>query len=357
MPRLAPSSRPSAASAGLALSVLLAGCSPLDFGRGFRQTDTQRVEVFEQLEPSTADILWVIDTSCSMEDEQAALAENFPAFIEFFVTRQLAFNLAVTSTNIGEDDTDGLEGEMVGDPKVITEQDPDVAGLFVQRALMGIDDGHSDEKGLTAAYTAVEVLGDTVNRGFMRDQAHLAVIVVSDEPDFSEREQAGAADAVGWEDFADWMNQVKGPTGQRMADLSAIVGIGPGGFDDPEGCDLPEEGSNPSGQGGEGAQRGDGYLEAAVATGGLIASICGEDWGDMLARVGLRAAGLLDTFELREVPLVDTLRVRTGGLAAADWEYFEATNSIRFTRVQSIPPPGAEITVEYQVERRDDSEE
>ncbi len=341
----------------LCLSLFLVGCAPIDFGSGFRGTDTQRVEIFVQLEPSTADILWVVDTSCSMLDEQQALAANFPSFIDFFVTRQLAFNLAVTSTNIGESDSTGLEGEMAGDPKVITQDHEDIEQMFVDRALMGINDDHSDEKGLTAAYEAIEVLGGTVNSGFLRDSAHLAVIIVSDEPDYSERDEAGSEDAVDWEFFAEWMNQVKGPTGQRMADMSAIVGMSPDGFDDPAGCGEPEEGSGGGSQSGEGAQRGDGYLEAALATGGLIGSICDEDWGDMLGRVGLRAAGLLDSFQLFDTPLVNTLKVTVDRRVVTDWDYFEVDNSIRFNSLETMPRPGDEIVVEFHVTRFDETPE
>ncbi|MCO4769112.1 MAG: hypothetical protein KDA24_03725 [Deltaproteobacteria bacterium] len=333
---------------GSLLLSLLSGCTLDDFNRGFRGTDTQRIEYFEQLEPSTADVLWVIDTSCSMEDEQAALAANFPSFIEFFVERQLAFNLAVTSTNIGEEDSQGLDGVMVGEPKVITEADPEPGQLFVDRALMGIDDNHSDEKGLTAAYEAIEVLGGTVNSGFLRSSAHLAVIVVSDEPDYSEREQSAGEDVVEWEEFADWMNELKGPTGQRMADLSVIVGVSPDGFDDPEGCNQPEGGGGGP-AGGDGADRGDGYLEAALATGGTIGSICEEDWGDLLGRVGLRAAGLLDAFELTEVPHLETLTVRVNTNTVWDWEYYEVDNTIRFTKLDTLPRPGDRIEIEYHV--------
>lgn len=332
----------------LALVLLVvSGCGLNDFRRGFRQTDTQRIEEFEQLQPSTADILWVIDTSCSMIDEQEALAANFPAFIEFFLTRQLAFNLAVTSTNIGEEDSEGLEGLMVGEPQVITEADEDAAGLFEERALLGLDDRHSDEKGLTAAYEAIEVLGDTANSGFLRADAHLAVIVVSDEPDYSAREGA-PEDLVDWESFAEWMNALKGPTGQRMSDLSAIVGFSPEGPEVEGGCG-DELGEGQPGSQGLGALRGDGYLEAAQATGGTIGSICSEDWGDMLGVVGLRAAGLLDRFELTEIPLIETLDVRVDGQRVADWEYSEADNAVVFTRLESVPQPGDIVLVEYHV--------
>lgn len=336
----------------LAISALLAGCTLDDFGTGFKGADDIRTETFTQLEPSTADVLWVVDTSCSMTDEQEALAANFPSFLTLFLERQLAFNMAVTSTNIWEEETEGLDGHMNGDPYVITQNDTNVEELFVERALMGIDDGHGDEKGLTAAHEALEVLGDTANAGFLRDDAHLAIIVVSDEPDYSADQDD--PDLVDWEEFAEWLNAFKGPTGQRMADLSVIVGIGPEGFDDPDGCEHPDGGDGGGSGGGaggqgQGADRGDGYLEAALATGGLIGSICEPDWGDLLGRVGLRATGLLDAFELTEVPALDTVSVRVNGRFITDWAYFAVDNSVRFTTVDAVPQPGEEIEIRYSV--------
>jgi len=336
----------------VAVGGLFAGCTLDDFGTGFKGADQIRTETFTQQEPSTADVLWVVDTSCSMADEQEALAENFPAFLTLFLERSLAFNMAVTSTNIWEDESEGLDGQMNGDPYVMTQDDADIEALFVERALMGIDEGHGAEKGLTAAHQALEVLGDSVNQGFLRDDAHLAIIVVSDEPDYSA--QANDSALVDLEEFAEWLNAFKGPTGQRMADLSVIVGIGEDGFEDPRGCNQPENGdgagggSGPGGQ-GEGARRGDGYLEAALATGGLIGSICEPDWGDLLGRVGLRATGLLDAFELTEVPALDTVTVRVNGRFITEWDYFEVDNSVRFTTVDAVPQPGEVIEIRYEV--------
>ena len=323
------------------------GCRDPDGGSVFDTADDLVREVFPQAEPATADILWVVDSSCSMEDEQNALAANFPSFIEVFLERGLEFQIAVTSTNIDEDGTDGLDGRMAGDPPIITSEDDDPEAMFIERSLVGIDQGHQDEKGLEAAWQAIEVLGDGPNAGFLREEAHLAVIIVSDEPDFSEREQSDGEDLMHWQEFADWMNALKGPTGLRYSDLSAIVGVSDDGFVAPGWCGIPD-GEEP-GQ-GEGAQRGDGYLEAAVATGGLWASICEEDWGELLGRVGLRAAGLMDSWQLEWEPAPGTLEVRVNGNTPPpdSWEYFALDNSIRFLTVASIPRPGSVVEVQYE---------
>lgn len=335
-------------SLGAALG--LSACEdPSTLGNGFATADNFRAEYFTQLEPSEADILWVIDSSCSMVDEQAALVANFPHFIEFFLTRRLAFRLAVTTTNIDDPNSEGLDGRFTGDPAWLTDETEDLEGAFLERALVGIDQGHGKEKGLEAAYRALED-PDERNEGFLRENAQLAVVVVSDEPDHSERtDEPDHDEYIDWGDFAEWMDGLKGPELRRMTQLSAIVGIGPGGFEDPLGCG--DWGQSGQGQGGnlEGALRGDGYLEAAQATGGTWVSICEPDWGDMMARVGLAAAGLMDAWPLEEKPVRGTVRVKIDGQAVANWVHREFDNSIYFLNAEAIPQPGSQIEVTYRV--------
>ncbi len=327
----------------LAVVLLLPACTddPDDIS-GFGADPNWRTEYFTQQWPSRSDILWVIDSSCSMEDEQASLVENFPSFIEFFVTRDLAFRIAVTTTNIDDPNSEGLDGEFNGSPGWMNQNSESIFDDFLERALVGIDPGHGKEKGLAAAYRAINDPhpGD---EGFVRDDSHLAVIVVSDEPDHTARfEEDDHEDWIGWEEFSEWLEGLKGPTGQRMVNFNAITGVSPEGFDDPNGCGA-------LGQGGQGALRGSGYLEAADATGGSWMSICEPDWGDMLGRVGLAAAGIMDSFALEEVPDLTTLEVRVDGRPVRDWQYREWDNAIVFTTVDSVPPPGEETSVRYRL--------
>ena len=50
----------------------------------------------------TVDILWVVDNSSEMAEEQAAFAENIPAFIEPLVEANVVFQLAVTTTDLAD---------------------------------------------------------------------------------------------------------------------------------------------------------------------------------------------------------------------------------------------------------------
>lgn len=349
------------ASVVLIVSALFAstGCDRGQFAEGFA-TDTEfRQESFEQVDAVPVDILFVIDTSCSMTDEQVALSDNFPSFIDFFTDDVVPFRIGVTSTNINDPDSDGLDGALNGDPRWLEPDTPNLEEKFVEHAFMGIDEGHGDEAGMHAAYVALEERVDDVNAEFIRAWANLAVIVVSDEPDFSTRGEEASGEFTDADAFAAWLDAYKDTP--EASQMSALVGISEDGIDDPGGCVHPwadpedsGNGNGPGGgNGGEGAERGDGYLEAAIATGGSAHSICTGDWGAMMGHLGLTTAGLLDTFVLTEVPLLNTLRVSVGGSNNTDWVWDAEANAVTFTSYETLPRPGETVAVEYHVPEED----
>ncbi len=332
----------------VAVLVATVGCDTGNgFAPGFSTDPDFRREHFLQPQPREVDVLWVIDTSCSMLDEQEALATNGPNFFEFFLQADVPFHIGATSTNVDEEDTEGLDGRLAGDPGVLTLDTPDLGSAFLERTLLGIDDHHNWEKGLQASWKALEVLGNSENAGFLRDDANLSIIVVSDEPDFSETEVGQYENLINWSDFAEWLDVFKGEDREQQTQLSAVVGIGADGFDDPEGCNLNPEAEH----WGEGALRGDGYLEAALATGGSYQSICTDNWATVLSRMGLTSAGLSDTFALDEQPVPSTIDVEVDGWSESRWIYLPNVNSIYFTELSAIPLSGEQVTIRYRVAR------
>jgi hypothetical protein len=321
------------------IGVSALGCDGSEFADGFRTADAFQREAWVQVDPSPVDILWVVDTSCSMIDEQEALATNFPGFTEFFLESGVQFRLAVTSTNVGEDGTVGLDGAI--NDGWLDEGFEDLQEQWVTRALMGIDEGHSKEKGLHAAWTALEELGESTNAGFVRAEANLAVVVVSDEPDYSTLGQSGSADFIGSDEFSVWLDGFKDDP--ERSQLSAIVGVSPDGVDSPDGCNQ-EEGN----QHGAGAYRGTGYLEAVAATEGVWQSICSDDWSEMLRYLGLLTAGLQDTFVLSKTAYPISIEVTVGGARVLDWEFDLASNSVTFISSETLPRPGQVIEIEYE---------
>ena len=319
------------------------GCSGTEgFAEGFHVTEDWRRDEFTQAQPRATDILWVIDTSCSMLDEQEALADNFPSFISFFVERDLPFRMGVTSTNIGEEQTDGLDGRLAGSPRWLNHDSPDIEATFIDRILLGIDPMHGRERGLHASHIALSDRLEDSNEGFLRSYASLVVMVISDEPDYSTLQYPDSGNFIGAEDYVEWLDALKGDTPSH---LSAIVGVGPEGLDDPNGCVhggfLGEANLE------HGALRGSGYIEAAIGTGGSVQSICDEDWTLALYRLGLTSAGLLERFELSEAPAIDTITVRVEGTETSSWTYEPLLGAVLFAP-DAIPESGVRIVISYR---------
>lgn len=156
------------------------------------------------------DILFVIDNSGSMGGEQTNLADNFPAFVDVldaFANEDgspLDYRVAVTTTGVNKSWTKSLPGIPVpitddtsgGDDGAFRQQcgmtrrwiergDSDVQGTFSCVAQVGTS-GPGDEMPLEALNQSVTArVADGVNQGFLRDDALLAVVLLTDEDDCS----------------------------------------------------------------------------------------------------------------------------------------------------------------------------
>ena len=155
------------------------------------------------------DIVFVVDDSGSMEEEQTNLAANFPKFVgvlEGFKTKsgaKLDYRLAVTTT--GRDvkyniafGTASIPLDEKGDngafrnksscgatKRWVDKGDKDASKTFSCLAQTGTT-GPSIEMPLQALSLAFnERVTDGTNKGFLRDDALLAVVVLTDEDDCS----------------------------------------------------------------------------------------------------------------------------------------------------------------------------
>jgi len=116
--------------------------------------------------------------------------------------------------------------------------------------------------------------------------------------------------------------------------------------DDPDKLVMHAVGGDyPSGCGGNAAYTG--YYEATVATGGLFLSICATDWGEHLAVLTEGTTDSLDSFELADWPVAETIVVRIDGIATSTgWSYDEADNTVVF-EADHVPTGGSTIEIEY----------
>jgi hypothetical protein len=148
------------------------------------------------------DIVFVIDDSGSMGEEQANLATNFPKFVSVLdattsgTGKPLDYRVAVTTTGksyslvvLGiptppEKGDDGKFRNNCGGPKRWLERG-EAGNFFPCRAKVGTS-GPSEEMPLEAMRLGLdERMKDGTNAGFLRDDALLAVVFLTDEDDCS----------------------------------------------------------------------------------------------------------------------------------------------------------------------------
>ena len=254
------------------------------------------------------DVLFVIDNSGSMSSNQASLASNFDTFINMFVTSGVDFHLAFITTD---------SSDFVGD--MITSSTVDPIGEAISQITSIGTHGSPHEKGLEMSYNATLPSGDAgPGSEFLRSDAKLVVIYISDEDDFSTVVNPITTELQ--------FRSVKSSGSLVVA--HAVAG------EVPYGC-------NTNG----GAQAGFDYDDIVARLSGTFLSICTTDWGtpmETLARDSISE----DAFYLSKRPIESTIAVYVDGVQSYDWVYDEATGAIVFG---ISPPQGATIDVSYGV--------
>lgn len=273
-----------------------------------------------QVTQPRVDVLWVVDDSGSMHDEQVALSTNFPTFFEFFDGSGLDYHIGVVSTDMDASRRRGRLVDVEGE-RFIHADTPDAARVFDGMAMLGTR-GSATERGLDATWVALEAERDGANEGFLRADSSLHIVVVSDESDYSVQ--------ITPEELASYLVGLRADPDQVT--FSSIVSPRPT-------CPTA---STP----------GDDYVAVTEQVGGITWSICTDDWSDVLGQLGLQAVGLKREFFLSQLPVEDTITVTVveGNLPLTfekdvDWVYDPVRNSIRF--LDYVPKPLAEVSIEY----------
>jgi hypothetical protein len=166
------------------------------------------------------------------------------------------------------------------------------------------------------------------NRGFLREEAALELVFVSDEVDSSE----GTMNF-----YVDFFKNIKGAGNSARFRANAIVGARNG------------QASSCSGAGGE-ADAGTQYVELAQRTNGRVFSICETNFGGPLQEIGNRAFGLPVQFFLTRPAQQASIEVQVNNQNRNQgWQYDGMSNSVIFTE-QTVPQPNDQIQVEYDVQ-------
>lgn len=304
--------------------------------RGTGDTVGLNTDTFRQDSKPKADILLVIDDSCSMSDKQQALATNFTSFIKYAVSAQVDYQIGVTTT---DQDSSARKGRIIGDaanPKILKTTTPNVQSLFQSKVNVGINGAATEESAsvAVAALTAPLITSDNV--GLIRTDASLAVVVVSDARDQSPQ-------SVSF--YANQLLNIKGAQRASQFSYNVIVPTLPSA---PSGCSYDDStaGNDPK------------HSQMAAALGGIKEEICNPDWAKALEQVGKNAFGYRTNFFLIANP--DTTKaivVKIDGVVLANvdsrgatvWTYDPVGNSVNFEPLY-VPEPGKTLTITYYVQ-------
>lgn len=320
-------------------------------------------DVFTQRGAARVDVLWMVDNSGSMASEQDKVAARFHEFFAQLLVSGVDYHIGVVTSDPAEQGAlrayDGPAVAGCDGCRFLTNEVPcantdvDIDGLtsedevtaalidacpaqLVFRNLIRVGiDGSAFEEGFTqvaAALGASEVdpvtgvpTGDVPpeNEGFLRGDAALYVVFVSDE------DEGAGDDGTEVRYYQRLFESLKGTGNENTVALAAITGYPDDDAlppalevcdvlsttfdvdasnddpraaallqslrDDTTGCrDVEAEPDDANG----GAETGGRYIELACRTGGVVANMCEANYTDALDALGANAAGLSRKFIL-----------------------------------------------------------
>ncbi|WP_413288018.1 hypothetical protein [Bdellovibrio sp. HCB337] len=334
-----------------AVAAMVVGCSKgadsfslLSDGSSYKQS--------AQYIPRKVDILWVVDNSGSMATSQKNLADNFPSFIQKFLEKESDFRMAVVTSDAFLAPYHAKDKPTVFDYKdlslirggVMDKNTPNLESVFLTNIQQGTS-GSGDERVFSSFETA---LMDPRNSAFRRPDAFLAVIIVSDEEDFSHNDNTNGMNTYKFmENYADPTMYSVQHYVDFLTTFTANAGSGKNFSVNTisildQACLTKLQNS---------AQKiGQRYIDLANATGGKKASLC-EDFSDSLKVLADAIVNLSSEFSLSREPIPESIVVTVNGVVVPNdpvngWVYNPATITLTFNG-SSLPKNGDDVRINF----------
>ena len=258
---------------------------------------------FQPTSVNGVDVLWVIDTSGSMNSFQDELLAGIEAMLNNLPPSGWRLNMISNSP----------------DKATIDQQFPLVPGDgFVEAEAMynAMSIGHQEE-GFDATYEYI--INNPYASTWMRHDAALLVVLVSDEEDQSNFHFPVV------DDFVWWYGSLR-----SSVFLASIIHLDPS-------MSLCNSSTHNAGYR---------YEDATTQFSGTVVDICATDWAPGVADASNQVEPF-EEWELTWIPLVDSIVVFIDGVPDPEWTYDAATNSVLFT---VIPPGGSLVEIGYIID-------
>lgn len=320
----------------LGLSMLVIACAKVNFSNN---QPSGCVNVNNQCEydyiiyatGGMVDILFVDDNSGSMSFEQKNMATHFPNFLNQLDQRMLDYRIGIITTDISNSDNppraindtgnlqDGHLIEFQPGMKFLEPNTPNKNSLllntlqrketiqcdtFLQQSIQNHVDRNStqfqldyvancpsgDERAIYAANNLI-----SSNEGsFIRPEAHLAVVILSDENDRSfgntDPSKPYALESKDLpQTLIDLVQQKYGGTSKSLRVHSVVVPTGDTACLNVQNNQLP---------GYINGQYGTVYEQLSDLTSGVKGSVCAADWGAQMGKIGAAIIKQVQTFKL-----------------------------------------------------------
>lgn len=315
--------------------------------------DSKTFKQSATLVPKPVDILWVVDNSGSMANSQANLAANFQSFIQRFQSLNYDFRMGVGTTDaflafdymnpsnnpsyINFSKLRDGAGTNSSGVFVMNPSTPNLQNVFITNITQGIS-GYGDER----AFSSIEaIFSNSFNSDFRRSSAFLAIIIVSDEDDFSHDSNTytdnyndTSIKPIAY--YKSYLDTLTGSTAdQRNYSVNAITIMD--GACLAQLADLSQK-------------IGQRYMDLVDATGGIKGSLC-SNFGDTLNLISGSVLELSSNFILDRKPVPSSIEVTVNGRSVPEdgvngWTFDQATNSISFHGT-AIPPADAAVKVDF----------
>lgn len=263
------------------------------------------------------DLLFVVDNSVSMLDAQERVADGVGDLLAWVIGVGLDTHVGAITTDMDDPLARGKLIQVAGTSFADGSLPISVEEWASEAIVVGID-GSPEERPFDAILTA---LAPTTNPGFRRSDAHLAVVVLTDEDDQSEATP---------QQFVEGLRSLSGPRGASFHGLVS----------DEEGCDEVVS---------------ENILAVISASDGLLGSICSSDYGGFLSPVGQVAAqrALNARFLLDSPAQLGSITVKVhypGGIVDAldpGVDFALTADGRGLTLLQNLPPAGSRLTVSW----------
>jgi hypothetical protein len=330
------------------LFVSIAGnATPLRAGlTGGSQTAATILDQWDQSTPKV-DLLILVDNSGSMATKQQTLQSNLEYLWNRIAASKSDFHIAVTSSGMTpytagwSQCPGGASGGEAGRffpvdasrPRFLTPQTPDVKNTLF--ANIGVGICHWDERFFEPAVAALTdpLVSSTKapgtsfpadgNAGFLRDDARLAILVVTDTDDSNKMANPPPVDG-----FVQKLIAVKRGA-KDLISFAAIVPLW--------NCPTAETYPTPR------------FAQAAAQLNGHLFDSCNlNNYGAVLEAAAGSLLLPLSSFPLSAKPKdPSAIVVTVNGAVVSNWSYDAGSNRIVFPE-SAIPPPGSHITAKYE---------